>query len=1011
MFSFKNFKILLLLLLFAFAGQNVWAGGSSDFSISHDSHLQVKVVTGGGKVYAKENNKGEESAPSLTNCVFTEMTAALTNTKNSANRPANFYILAMPDEGYEFDYWECTKNEGDADTDKANAVGTKLTVDNSLQQTGNTWKVKAALSKRPGATSSSSGSESSVINAVWEAHFKRIITQAVDVQSENNSLGTATINKGSNTIGDEIMLTASCASTNVMFKGWYRINEDTGQKEFVNDNNPYSFIIEEGNKGTYYARFEDGYYFWRLKNNDTQHYVTSCAHFTGEAIPANLNSALTTQLGLQNDLASSITDAGTMMDIYVKGEQASTYNLIWDIYVQDEHTSQYYDEAPGSGAYLAVSHQADNTYLIQSSRFYVIESDGELSASMDLNDIRPYGKWNLEGMDKDVTTKENYFAVAPEEFVGPDANGYYWTTLRVCFNMLYETNEMTPYIVSSVDEENKTMELTEVTGGIIPAKGCVLLKCKSTDVTRNVMVPTRDGSSFNMSNNLLKSSTYYYPNQLVSGDEALKGKSIKKAFIKDGKLAFGGSSLTEVDGNRCYLELSDEVVLPTKAQDITLAELVRSGNTETLYNITDLTAVDAVDHGTMLICKDNNCYADKDENTEQYIDFMHTIASGSGLSSTVPSTYDQSNWIGVRLPGDAEFTASALLGKPLKGVTGKLVNTVNPEFVLDKNSLEINAEGIAAKTDLNPYIAASFYAQNHQTSSVNSKEYFFVQPKPMEMANVEWAQWNGEKFVAPTKGNNNNWNDANLQGEFEFNGSYLEQGGVFLEEGHTYNMIPAVVKLKDNNFDHVYVLGTVNGQNSGEWNPAKGVEMSTRDGNIYIAIVNVDNSGDNFGYFSFTKKLGEAWTDINAYRFGANTESMSYASEYPVDGSNMGNPLPLRDDWSDGTRPFKIAAGTYKLVVDLQAKSLVVSVPVQNAPRLAAEGGKQYVVYPLNITKVTTVENGVITAIDDLKAEKVAVEVVYYNLMGVASDKPHHGINIVETRYSDGSRSAVKVVK
>ena len=85
--------------------------------------------------------------------------------------------------------------------------------------------------------------------------------------------------------------------------------------------------------------------------------------------------------------------------------------------------------------------------------------------------------------------------------------------------------------------------------------------------------------------------------------------------------------------------------------------------------------------------------------------------------------------------------------------------------------------------------------------------------------------------------------------------------------------------------------------------------------------------------------------------------------------------------------------------------------PVQNAPRLAAEGEKQYVVYPLNITKVTTVENGVITAIDGVRSGKVAVEVVYYNLMGVASDKPHHGINIVETRYSDGSRSAVKVVK
>lgn len=996
MFKMK-YKLLLLLMLFSIAGKNVWAGDPSDFSISHDSHLQVKVVTGGGKVYAKENNKGEESAPSLTNCVYTEKTAALTNTKSSNNRPANFYILAMPDEGYEFDYWECTKNEGDADTDKANAVGTKLTVDNSLQQTGNTWKVKAALSKRPGATSTSNGSESDVINAVWEAHFKRIITQAVDVQSENNSLGTATINKGSNTIGDEIMLTASCASTNVMFKGWYRINEDTGQKEFVNDNNPYSFIIEEGNKGTYYARFEDGYYFWRLKNNDTQHYVTSCAHFTGEAIPANLNSALTTQLGLQNDLASSITDAGTMMDIYVKGEQASTHNLIWDIYVQDEHTSQYYDEAPGSGAYLAVSHQADNTYLIQSSKFYVIESDGELSASMDLNIIRPYGKWNLEGMDKDVTTKENYFAVAPEEFVGPDADGYYWTTLRVCFNMKYATDEITPYIVSSVNEEQGTLDLTEVTGGIIPAKKCVLLKCKSTDVTRNVMVPTRENSNFNTDGNLLISSKYYYPNQKVSEDVLLQGKSVKKAFIKDGNLTFGGDALTYVDGNRCYLELNDDV---SKIPNVTLAELLASGDTQRTYNVTDLTSVEVVNGDRLLICKDDNGYATKDErNNAEYIDFMHTASLTKDLKSEIPDTYDQSNWIGLRIP-DGKNVSQDIMNRPLKGVVGKLTSTVNPEFILEQMP-EANGEKVPYTS--NVYIAASFYGQNLQTSSVNNKVYFFVQPKPMELANVEWAQWNGEKFLVPVANEANpTWNDANLQGEFEFNGSYLEQGGVFLETGHCYEMLPAIIKAKDgNNYPHVYVLGDVNDQG---WSPQKGVEMYTSDGNIYTATVTVNNVNNGYGYFSFTKKLDREWDNIKDYRFGA----VADGANYTIFDNLLNQPLPLSD--AGGTKSFEIPASRYFLTVNLSGKTLIVSPAQSRAPGLkAASNG--YVVYPLQINKVTSEENGVITAIGGVQSGKTITRVVYYNLMGVASDVPYPGINIVETRYSDGTRTTTKVIR
>lgn len=846
MFKLNKFKILLLLVLFTCAGQ-AW-GYESDFSIAHDSHLTVKVATGNGKVYAKANNKGEESAPSLNNCVYTEMTAALSNTKSSNNRPANFYILAIPDEGYEFDYWECTKNEGDDDTDKANAVGTKLTVSDSEQQTGNTWKVKAALSKRPNATSSNNGDESSVINAVWEAHFKQITSQAVNVQSENSSLGTATIDKGSNTIGDEIMLTASCASTNVMFKGWYKINEDSGQKEFVNDKNPYSFIISEDNKGVYYARFEDDYYFWRLKNNDTQHYVTSHAHYTGEVIPANLNSALTTQLGLQNDLASSITDAGTMMNIYVKGHQASTGAAIWDIYVQNEHTSDYYDEAPGSGAYIVVSHQADNTYLIQSSKFYVIESNGELSASMDLNNIRPYGKWLLEGMDKDLTTKENYFAVAPGEFIGPDNDGYYWTTLRVCFNMKYETSEITPFIVTAADAGEGTMELTEVTGGIIPEKTCVLLRCNSTDVTRNVMIPTTTASTFDASNNLLTSSTYYYKNQSVASSLNLKG--IK---LVDGNIGFGGTTKTTVDGNRGYLPIGADVSVQSPVSKVTLAELLESDDTEKTYCVTDLTCVYA--RGNVLYCKDDNNAIRRSEMNEGEIDYVRTVAE------LQTRDWDQSNWVAVKLPSEA---GSSYLDHRLTKVVGRLTNTVNPEFEVTVAP----SIGDENPYDENNYITCNFSGSHQANVTINNEEhnYYFVEPKPMEIANVKWALWNGETFSKPSNAS------SDLKGEFAANFSFSGEPS----SAGVYNF-PALIKIAPT---------------------AQGV-----------------------------------------------------------------------------------------------------------MPRAQDEATTSWLVFPLELT------NQPVTAIDSLQSGKTVVKVVYYNLMGVESAVPHNGVNIVETRYSDGTRATTKIIR
>ncbi len=37
--------------------------------------------------------------------------------------------------------------------------------------------------------------------------------------------------------------------------------------------------------------------------------------------------------------------------------------------------------------------------------------------------------------------------------------------------------------------------------------------------------------------------------------------------------------------------------------------------------------------------------------------------------------------------------------------------------------------------------------------------------------------------------------------------------------------------------------------------------------------------------------------------------------------------------------------------------------------------------------------------------------VKYYNLAGMASDKPFDGVNIIVTTYTDGSRSSAKVLR
>jgi hypothetical protein len=55
--------------------------------------------------------------------------------------------------------------------------------------------------------------------------------------------------------------------------------------------------------------------------------------------------------------------------------------------------------------------------------------------------------------------------------------------------------------------------------------------------------------------------------------------------------------------------------------------------------------------------------------------------------------------------------------------------------------------------------------------------------------------------------------------------------------------------------------------------------------------------------------------------------------------------------------------------------------------------------------------DGTPTAVLELNAMKTVASVTYYNLMGVESKKPFDGVNIVVTRYSDGSISTQKVLR
>lgn len=76
-------------------------------------------------------------------------------------------------------------------------------------------------------------------------------------------------------------------------------------------------------------------------------------------------------------------------------------------------------------------------------------------------------------------------------------------------------------------------------------------------------------------------------------------------------------------------------------------------------------------------------------------------------------------------------------------------------------------------------------------------------------------------------------------------------------------------------------------------------------------------------------------------------------------------------------------------------------------PALKAEGGA-YKVAPLNLTSTSKAD--IPTAIGTVKAGVDVVDVYYVNSTGLMSKTPFQGVNIIVTRYSDGSRTTVKKV-
>ena len=186
--------------------------------------------------------------------------------------------------------------------------------------------------------------------------------------------------------------------------------------------------------------------------------------------------------------------------------------------------------------------------------------------------------------------------------------------------------------------------------------------------------------------------------------------------------------------------------------------------------------------------------------------------------------------------------------------------------------------------------------------------------------NSDWDVFNPDHRYGPATGDENvtvgNWvttQKAGDHGSYIFTGSGDDYTFTF-DEINSQFKIEGYVEPINPLTGHLYALGQVNGNN---WNPSTGIEMNTTDENIFtLTEAEIADSGEGFGFFSFTSKLGENAEDwgFQPYRRGAAVNGTLVEDGVVADLANWGS-----------TGAFKVVPGIYDIEVNLSENTVLLT--------------------------------------------------------------------------------------
>ena len=847
--------------------------------------------TGAGKVYVASS---KEAAPADGNAKWKDE-AEGTGSKSSTGKAASmeFWLYAKPAEGYVLVNW--TKADG------------SVQGANKMQSTG--------------VLSSSKENASNPEAYTFTAHFAK--AGAVVVESADELLGGASIDKPSNAVGDQVTLTATADMFAGRFTGW------TTPSGTVVKDSPYTFTVTEANKGTYIANYEKtdvsttGIYCY-VHNVKFKRSLGLMG--ISDKTVSRSNRYLKNSIMLLED-GSDIMRSSPAFVLKLTGSPDGVGGL-----TDANLEAQGMGSKDISGNTFTFSNKGDHFYIYGSAgsvNAYMVDYADAFTQEEHLGKVYHPSLWNGAN-ENDASyhwvvtpitedSKDFCFGAMPSPKTKDEA-GKYYTTMYTKFPYRC-LDGVKAYVVSRVDTTAHKVVLSEIKSGEVPSGTPVVLECTSTKPVENRLLPLVEEPAAIAETNLLKGEIWLKDENDTTEDEyRTKFDSQTMLVLSNDELAFknvnntdvlaGGTAtdtLTYIANNTCYLQVSSEMNEATtftiekgETKETTLAGLSQeAADGVTPYKLTgdDLECVGAIASDSYsykyLVVKDGGHSTQTTSNKQGYREYLIRSLYNGKENTTRQTAYDQSNWILVDLSGIAGAQVDNYRNCKIASITGTY-HKKNPRFVATQIVLGDKTAPYAP----NHYIATNFMTTYSADGTGNGVKdaagntYYFMNPKDGEWAIVAWAVWDKAKqaFYVPAK-DDEGTNAHGFAGGFKVDLRY--------NEGYITD-----VKMLD--------------------------EQSDKGQNVYT---------------------------------------------FPA------------------------------LIVKNTATSA-------SAPRRAAitpdtrELSTTYTVYPLSLSA-----GSVVTGVSTVDQAKTVSSVVYYNLQGMASPTPHAGLNVVVTRYTDGSTQVDKVMR